>query len=491
MDKIEIIKNISARTGGEVYLGVVGAVRTGKSTFIKKVVETLVVPNISDEYEKKRCLDELPQSAAGKMIMTTEPKFVPSNGATIKIDDFESKIRLVDCVGYVIDGSVGYEDENGPRIVKTPWYDEGIPFIEAAEIGTEKVIKDHSTIGILVTTDGSIGEIERSSYEKAEKRIVDELKGMGKPFIVVLNTTHPMAPETDNLATKLRSDYNVPVIPISVLDMSERDMYSILKEALYEFPVIEVNASIPDWIACLSKDNWLKKIYIDKIKDTLVEVDKIRDVDTITSHLDTSEYIKRAYLSNVDTSTGEVTITLEAPSELYDQILSEVIGTNVSTRADLLSLFQDYNESKVEYDQIKNALQMVKTTGYGVASPTLSDMKLDTPEVIKQGSRYGIRLKAVAPSIHMIRVDVESTFEPIIGSEIQSKELIDYIQKDSATDPDSIWKSEIFGRSLDVIVKEGIQAKLSMMPENVRFKLQTTLSKLVNKGNGNLFAIVI
>ena len=491
MDKIEIIKNISARTGGEVYLGVVGAVRTGKSTFIKKVVETLVVPNISDEYEKKRCLDELPQSAAGKMIMTTEPKFVPSNGATIKIDDFESKIRLVDCVGYVIDGSVGYEDENGPRIVKTPWYDEGIPFIEAAEIGTEKVIKDHSTIGILVTTDGSIGEIERSSYEKAEKRIVEELKGMGKPFIVVLNTTHPMAPETDDLATKLRSDYNVPVIPISVLDMSERDMYSILKEALYEFPVIEVNASIPDWIACLSKDNWLKKIYIDKIKDTLVEVDKIRDVDTITSHLDTSEYIKRAYLSNVDTSTGEVTITLEAPSELYDQILSEVIGTNVSTRADLLSLFQDYNESKVEYDQIKNALQMVKTTGYGVASPTLSDMKLDTPEVIKQGSRYGIRLKAVAPSIHMIRVDVESTFEPIIGSEIQSKELIDYIQKDSATDPDSIWKSEIFGRSLDVIVKEGIQAKLSMMPENVRFKLQTTLSKLVNKGNGNLFAIVI
>ena len=491
MDKIEIIKNISARTGGEVYLGVVGAVRTGKSTFIKKVVETLIVPNISDEYEKKRCLDELPQSASGKMIMTTEPKFVPSNGATIKIDDFESKIRLVDCVGYVIDGSLGYEDENGPRMVKTPWYDEGIPFIEAAEIGTEKVIKDHSTIGILVTTDGSIGEIERSSYEKAERRIVDELKSMGKPFIVVLNTKNPMTKEVDTLATKLNSEYNVPVIPISVLDMSERDMYNILKEALYEFPVIEVNASIPDWVACLSKDNWLKKIYIDKIKDTLVEVDKLRDVDTITNHLDASEYIKRAYLSNVDTSTGEVTITLEAPSELYDQILSEVIGTNVSTRADLLSLFQDYNESKQEYDQIKNALQMVKTTGYGVASPTLSDMKLDTPEVIKQGSRYGIRLKAVAPSIHMIRVDVESTFEPIIGSEIQSKELIDYIQKDSATDPDSIWKSEIFGRSLDVIVKEGIQAKLSMMPENVRFKLQTTLSKLVNKGNGNLFAIVI
>ncbi|MBR1377238.1 MAG: stage IV sporulation protein A [Bacilli bacterium] len=491
MDKIEIIKNISARTGGEVYLGVVGAVRTGKSTFIKKVIETLVVPNIEDEYEKKRCLDEIPQSAQGRMIMTTEPKFVPSNAATINIDDFTSKVRLVDCVGYIIDGAKGYEDENGPRMVKTPWYEEQIPFIEAAEIGTEKVIKDHSTIGILVTTDGSIGEIERNSYVPAEERIVNELKEIGKPFIIVLNTTHPMLPETERLAESLHDKYNVPVMPISIEDMSERDMYSILKEALYEFPVVEVNVSIPDWIACLSPNNWLKKIYIDKIKEAVTEIDKLRDIDVITSYFDNNEYITRAYLSNVDTSTGEVTITLEAPNELYDQILNEVIGTNVSTRADLLALFQDYHESKTEYDQIKNALQMVKTTGYGVASPTLSDMKLDTPEVIKQGSRYGIRLKAVAPSIHMIRVDVESTFEPIIGSEIQSKELIDYIQRDSETDPDSIWKSEIFGRSLDVIVKEGIQAKLSLMPENVRFKLQQTLSKLVNKGNGNLFAIVI
>ena len=297
--------------------------------------------------------------------------------------------------------------------------------------------------------------------------------------------------EQTRKALELIAKYNVPVMPIRVEDMRELDMYTILKEALYEFPVVEVDVSIPDWIACLSKDNWLKKIYIDKIKESVIEIDKIKDVNNITSHFENNEYIKRAYLSNVDTSNGIVTITLEAPNELYDQILNEVIGTNINTRADLLSLFQDFNESKQEYDQIKNALQMVKTTGYGVASPTLQDMKLDTPEIIKQGSRYGIRLKAVAPSIHMIRVDVESTFEPIIGSEIQSKELIDYIQKDSETDPDSIWKSEIFGRSLDVIVKEGIQAKLSLMPENVRFKLQQTLSKLVNKGNGNLFAIVI
>ena len=491
MDKIEIIKNISERTGGEVYLGVVGAVRTGKSTFIKKVLETLVVPNIEDTYEKKRCLDEIPQSSAGKMIMTTEPKFVPSKAATIKIDEVESKVRLVDCVGYVIDGVKGYIDDAGPRMVKTPWYDEEIPFVEAAEIGTTKVIKDHSTIGILVTTDGSILDIPRSSYEPAEKRIVSELKEIGKPFIVILNSLHPTLNETENLASSLALEYGVPVIPISVENMSERDIYSILKEALYEFPVIEIKASIPDWIASLSYDNWLKKIYIDQIREAVIEIDKIRDIDTITTHLKESEYISRAYLSDIDTSKGEVTITLTPPDGLFDKILKETIGIDINTKADLIKIFQEYNKSKCEYDQIKNALQMVKTTGYGVASPTLSDMKLETPEVIKQGSRYGIRLKAVAPSIHMIRVDVESTFEPIIGSEIQSKELIDYIQKDSANDPDSIWKSEIFGRSLDVIVKEGIQAKLSLMPENVRFKLQQTLTKLVNKGNGNLFAIVI
>ena len=491
MDKIEIIKNISARTGGEVYFGVVGAVRTGKSTFIKKVLETLVVPNIEDEYEKKRCLDEIPQSSAGKMIMTTEPKFVPSKAATIKIDDFKSKIRLVDCVGYVIEGAKGYEDEVGPRMVKTPWYDEEIPFIEAASIGTSKVIKDHSTIGIVITTDGSICEIPRNNYEEAEEKVVCELKEIGKPFIIVLNSTHPTLPDTEALADRLKEKYNVPVIPLSVEAMKEKDIYKILKEALYEFPVIQINVSIPDWISALSHEHWLKKIYINEIKDVICDVDKIRDIDMVTKKFKESEYISKAYLSDIDTSTGEITITLTPPKGLYLDILKEVVGINISSKADLIEIFQDYNKSRNEFDQIKNALQMVKTTGYGVASPTLSDMKLATPEVIKQGSRYGIRLKAVAPSIHMIRVDVESTFEPIIGSEIQSKELIDYIQKDSANDPESIWKSEIFGRSLDVIVKEGIQAKLSLMPENVRFKLQQTLSKLVNKGNSNLFAIVI
>ena len=376
-------------------------------------------------------------------------------------------------------------------MVKTPWYDEQIPFIEAAEIGTEKVIKDHSTIGIVVTTDGSIGEISRNDYLEAEQRVIDELKEIGKPFIVLLNSTHPMLPETERLYENMRETYNVPVLPISVENMTERDIYNILREALYEFPVLEVKVDMPDWIACLSPNNWLKKVYIEKIKESVVEVDKLRDIESITNHFIDSEYISKAYLSDVNTSTGEVTITLQAPPELYNQVLKEIIGIDITSKSQLLSLFQDYNEAKVEYDQIKAALKMVKQTGYGVAAPSIMDMKLETPEILKQGSRYGIKLKAVAPSIHMIRVDVESTFEPIIGSELQSKELINSLMRDSEEETGNIWKSEIFGRSLDSIVQEGIQAKLSLMPDNARYKLQQTLTKLVNKGSGNLFAIVL
>ena len=343
----------------------------------------------------------------------------------------------------------------------------------------------------MITTDGSFGEISRNSYVEAEQRVVNELKEIGKPFIVVLNSAHPMLPETEKLAERLRNDYDVPVLPISVENMQERDIYNILKEALYEFPVLEVKVNMPDWIACLEPNNWLKKVYIEKIRESVIEVDKLRDIENITSHFSDCEYINRAYLSDVDTSLGEVTITLDAPNDLFNDILKDIIGVDLKSKADMLRLFQEYNEAKMEYDQIKGALKMVKATGYGVASPTLADMKLDTPEIIKQGSRYGIKLKAVAPSIHMIRVDVESTFEPIIGSELQSKELINYLMKDNDKDSDTIWKSEIFGRSLDVIVKEGIQAKLSLLPENARCKLQHTLCKLVNKGSGNLFAIVL
>ena len=489
MEKLDVIKNISERCGGDIYLGVVGAVRTGKSTFIKNFMENLIIPNIEDEFEKKRTLDELPQSAQGKTIMTTEPKFVPATATKIKIDDFEASIRMVDCVGYVIDAAKGYEDENGPRMVMTPWYSDPIPFVEAAEIGTEKVIKEHSTIGIVVTTDGSIGDIPRNEYVEAEEQVINDLKDIGKPFIVILNSAHPMMPDTEKLADKLRDSYNVPVIPISVLNMQERDMYNILKEALYEFPIDEVKFNIPEWIAILNNDNDIKKEYVKRIKDSVIEIDKLRDVDKITLGFKDSEYIEKSYISNVDTAKGEVTIQLDAPDNLYNTVLNNIIGTDISSKAKLLSMFQDYNIAKREYDQIKGALNMVKQTGYGIAAPTLTDMKLETPEIIKQGSRYGVKLKAKAPSIHMIKVEVESTFEPIIGGELQSKELINYLTKsDNGND---IWKSEIFGRSLDVIVQEGIQAKLSMMPDNIRYKLSQTLTKVINKGSNNMIAIVI
>lgn len=488
----KIIESISKRGNGEIYLGVVGAVRTGKSTFIKRFIENLIVPNIIDEYEKKHCLDEIPQSAQGKTIMTTEPKFVPSNGATINVENFTTNVKLIDCVGYIIPGANGYEDENGnPRMVKTPWFDDVIPFTEAAEIGTEKVIKEHSTIGIVLTTDASIGEFKREDYIEAENRVIEELKNLGKPFIVVLNTVHPNHPDTTNIAKEIREKHNVPVLPISVETMNEKEMYDILREALYEFPVLEVRINMPEWIAILNPDNKIKKSYIETIKESVVEIDKIRDIDKITNDFLKSEYIDKCYLSDIDTSTGIITINLTSPNRLYNETLKELINKDINTKADLLSLFQEYNIAKKEYDSLKYALNMVKQTGYGIATPNIEDMKLDKPEIVKQGPRYGIKLKAVAPSIHMIRVDVESTFEPIIGSESQSKELVDYLTKDKDKNNSEIWKSEIFGRSLDSIVQEGIKSKINMMPDNIRYKLQNTLNRVINKGSNNIITIVI
>ena len=492
MDKKELLQGVARRGNGEIYLGIVGAVRTGKSTFIKRFIENLVVPSISDEYEKKRCLDEIPQSAQGKTIMTTEPKFVPSNGAKIKVDDFEADIKLVDCVGYVIPNALGYEDADGnPRMIKTPWFSESVPFVEAAEIGTEKVIKDHSTIGIVVTTDGSFGELTRNDYLEAEEKVISELTNIGKPFIVVLNTAHPNAIETKNLANELRENYNVPVLPIAVEKMGEEEILDILKEALYEFPILDIEVSIPEWVHILPNTNDIKKHYIEKVKESMMEVSKVRDVENILNYYTDSPYINKAYISNLDTSNGVVNIRLESSDELYNSILKELVGDAATSKAGLLKVFTTYADGKEELDNMKEAIKMAKQTGYGIVYPTLKDMKLETPEIIKQGSRYGVRLKAVASSIHLMKVDVESTFEPIIGSELQSKELINYLMKDYQTDPSSIWQSEIFGRSLDVIVKEGIQAKLSIMPENTRYKLSQTVTKIVNKGSSNLIAFVI
>ncbi|MDD2208856.1 MAG: stage IV sporulation protein A [Bacilli bacterium] len=492
MEKKEIISSISAWGQGEIYLGVVGAVRTGKSTFIKKVIETLVIPNIDNEQDKKRCLDEIPQSAPGKTIMTTEPKFVPSSGATITIDEFTTNIKLIDCVGYVIKSASGYEDEIGnPRLVKTPWYSEEIPFIEAAEIGTEKVIRDHSTIGIVVTTDGSIGEFTRGEYMEAEEKVITELTAINKPFIIILNTKNPGSDEAIRLAKNLTDNYNAPVMPINIESMTELEMYDILKTALYEFPVLNVEIKVPEWVHILDNENEVKKHYLDKIKESMMNVSKLKDVDNIISYFENSEFIDKAYISNVDTSNGMVTLNLNSSDDLYNNILREVMGGITITKGSLLKVFTEYAENKEETSSLKSALKMAKNAGYGIVYPTLKDMKLSTPEIIKQGSRYGVKLKAVASSIHLMKVDVESTFEPIIGTELQSKELINYIMKDYENDPESIWKSEIFGRSLDMIVKEGIQAKLSMMPEATRYKLSNTVTKIVNKGSHNLIAIVL
>ena len=487
MEKKEIIKNIAKRSGGEIYLGVVGAVRTGKSTFIKKMVENLIIPNIEDEYEKKRTLDEIPQTAAGKTIMTTEPKFIPNNTTEIKIDDISCNIKLIDCVGYMIDEAIGASDENGPRMVKTPWYTEEIPFTEAAEIGTEKVIKEHSTIGIVITTDGSIGEFKRENYIEAEKRVIEELQTLEKPYIVILNTKYPNSDNARNIKDELSNKYNIPVIPMSIDSMNEKDMYNILREALYEFPVLEVRINMPEWIAILNPDNKIKKEYIRLIKESVIEIDKIKDVEKITKHFLESDVIDNCYLSDIDTSTGIITLNLSSPNKLYNDTIRELLNKDINTKADLLSLFQEYNTAKKEYDSIKYALNMVKQTGYGIATPSIEDMKLDKPEIIKQGTRYGVKLRAIAPSIHLIKVNVESTFEPIIGSELQSKELIDYLNKNN----NEIWKSEIFGRSLESIVQEGIQSKINLMPDNIRFKLQNTLTKVVNKGSNNVITIVI
>ncbi|MFD0048579.1 stage IV sporulation protein A [Actinomycetes bacterium NPDC127524] len=492
MEKVDIFKDIAERTGGDIYLGVVGAVRTGKSTFIKKFMELVVIPNIGTEADRARAQDELPQSAAGKTIMTTEPKFVPNQAASIHVSEgLDVNIRLVDCVGYTVPGAKGYEDENGPRMIHTPWYEEPIPFHEAAEIGTRKVIQDHSTLGVLITTDGTIGEIPRKDYLEAEERVVEELKEVGKPFIMIVNSVQPHHPETVALKENLQDKYDIPVLAMSVEGMRETDVYSVLREALYEFPVLEVNVNLPSWVMVLRENHWLRESYQEAVKETVKDIKRLRDVDRVVGHFNDFEFIDHASLAGIEMGQGVAEIDLYAPDELYDDILKEIVGVEIRGKDHLLSLMQDFAYAKAEYDQVADALKMVKQTGYGVAAPSLNDMSLDEPEIIRQGSRFGVRLKAVAPSIHMIKVDVESEFAPIIGTEKQSEELVRYLMQDFEDNPLSIWNSDIFGRSLSSIVREGIQAKLSLMPENARYKLKETLERIINEGSGGLIAIIL
>jgi len=492
MNKYEIVKNIASRTNGDIYLGVVGPVRTGKSTFIKKVMEKLVIPNITDEYEKKRAIDELPVSSGGKTIMTTEPKFIPNKSQKVSIDELEINMRLIDCVGYIVENAKGYMNENDEmRLVKTPWYDDYISFKDAAEIGTRKVIQEHSSIGIVITNDGSICDLQREDYLEAEHQIISELKELNKPFVVVVNSSNPQRIETIKICEALEEKYDVPVLAINVDQLEESDIYQILREALYEFPVIEVKVKMPKWISNLENDHPVKSEYLDMIRKSVHEVDKLKDLTEITDLFKQSEYVQKAYVSDIDTSSGVVTIELYPTDELYSNVLDEFIGETITSRDQFMTMMSEYAIAKREYDQFKDALNLVKTTGYGIAAPQLSDLKLEQPEIIKHSGRYGVKLKSVAPSIHMIRVDVESVFEPIIGSEIQSQELINYLMKDYENNPLSIWDSEIFGRSLSTVVNEGIRTKLMMMPDEARFKLQDTLEKIVNNGSKGLIAILL
>jgi len=489
---VDIFKDIAERTGGDIYLGIVGAVRTGKSTFIKKFMELVVLPNIATEADRARAQDELPQSAAGKTIMTTEPKFVPNQAASIHVaEGLDVNIRLVDCVGYTVPGAKGYEDENGPRMIHTPWYEEPIPFHEAAEIGTRKVIQDHSTLGVVVTTDGTIGEIPRSDYLEAEERVIEELKEVGKPFIMIINSVQPHHPDTDLLRESLQEKYDIPVLAMSVESMRESDVLNVLREALYEFPVLEVNVNLPSWVMVLKENHWLRESYQEAVKETVKDIKRLRDVDRVVGHFNEFEFIDHAALAGIEMGQGVAEIDLYAPEELYDDILKEIVGVEIRGKDHLLALMQEFAHAKAEYDQVAEALKMVKHTGYGVAAPSLHDMSLDEPEIIRQGSRFGVRLKAVAPSIHMIKVDVESEFAPIIGTEKQSEELVRYLMQDFEENPLSIWNSEIFGRNLSSIVREGIQAKLAMMPENARYKLKETLERIINEGSGGLIAIIL
>lgn len=492
MEKVDIFRDIAERTGGDIYLGVVGAVRTGKSTFIKRFMEAVVLPNMPSEAERMRATDELPQSAAGKTIMTTEPKFVPNQAVQLRVTDgLDVNVRLVDCVGYTVAGAKGYEDENGPRMVNTPWFEEAIPFQEAAEIGTRKVVQEHSTLGVVVTTDGSIAEIPREAYVAAEERVVEELREVGKPFIMLLNSTNPQSEQTLQLRGELAEKYDIPVIALSVANMGEREVTTVLREVLYEFPVHEVNVNLPSWVMVLNDRHWLRHHYENAVRDTVKDIRRLRDVDRVVEQFTQYDFVERAGLSGMSMGQGVAEIDLYAPDELYDKVLMEVVGVEIRGKDHLLQLMQDLTYAKREYDRFSDALEMVKTTGYGIASPSLEEMKLDEPELIRHGSRFGVRLKATAPSVHMIRVDVESEFAPIIGTEKQSEELVRYLIQDFEENPIKIWESDIFGRSLHSIVREGIQGKIAMMPDNARYKLQETLGRIINEGSGGLIAIIL
>ena len=491
-DNLKLYQDISNRTDGDIYIGVVGPVTTGKSTFIKNFMDLLVIPNIDNSYKRERALDELPQSASGRTIMTTEPKFVPNEAVEITLDgNIKFKARLVDCVGYLVNNAIGYLEDDIPRMVKTPWFDEEIPFNEAAEIGTKKVIQDHSTIGVLVTTDGTITDIPRQDYIKAEERVVSELKNLNKPFVILLNSYEPNSAETQNLANKLSEKYNTSVIPINCAELSIEDINNIFSKVLYEFPAQRIAIKFPKWIDGLDFNHPLKSELMAEIKDAFNDANVLKDISNCSQKISKTEIIENTIVQDIQLGSGIVNIKIELKDELFYKILSEMTGVEIENEGDLFGIISELSTTKKRYDKISYALDEVERKGYGIVTPSIDELELEEPEMVKQGSRFGVKLKATAPSIHMIKTNVTTEVSPIVGSEKQSEELVNYLLSEFESDPKKIWESNIFGKSLHSLVNEGLQTKLSKMPEDAQIKLQETLERIVNEGSGGLICIIL
>lgn len=492
MNNTQLYQDIASRTGGDIYIGVVGPVRTGKSTFIKQFMEKLVLPNISEEYQKERANDELPQSSSGRTIMTTEPKFIPEKGTQISLEtNITMNVRLIDCVGYIVPSALGYIENDQPRMVMTPWYDEPIPFNMAAEIGTQKVINEHSTIGLVITTDGSISDIPREEYEEAEQRVISELKNIDKPFIVLLNCMNPNSAEATSKAAQLTDKYGVPVIPINCLDLTENDIKRILSRILYEFPVREICINFPKWINTLPIDHWLRADLTQSIKKSAENVVHIRDIKEFENAFDESDNVNGAHVQSVDLGEGSAVVAVDVKNSLFYKVLGETTGLQISDEQELMSNINELANMKKEYMRVKNAFDEVEATGYGIVMPTIDELHLEEPEIVKQGGKYGVRLKASAPSIHLMKANITTEVSPIVGSEKQSEDLIMYLLSEFEEDPVKIWDSNIFGKSLHELVNEGLHTKLARMPADARMRVKETIERVINEGCNGLVCIIL
>ena len=492
MEERSIYKDIVSRTNGDIYIGVVGPVRTGKSTFIKRFMDTIVLPNIEDENVRRRTNDELPQSSGGRTIMTTEPKFIPEEAVKINVDKTATlKVRMIDCVGYVVDSAMGVMEEDAPRFVKTPWCDDELPFDKAAEIGTQKVINEHSTIGLVVTTDGTIGDIPREDYVPAEERVVNELKSINKPFVILLNTYEPDSVEATKLASTLSSKYKVPVMPVNCIELDENRIKAILAQILFEFPVREIKVNMPKWVLNLNKDHWLKSSVLSTLKDNAQKMQKIREIQSVLPSVCECEYIKNAEITELDLGKGSVAVELMLKEDLFFKILSEKTGIDIVDEKSLLDCIFELSQKKSKFERIAEAYEQVMDTGYGIVMPTMEELSLQEPQIIKQSGKYGVRLKASAPSIHMMRINTEAEVTPIVGSEQQSEELVTYLLKEFEESPQKIWESNIFGKSVNELVSEGLNNKLYRMPQAARKKVGQTIEKIINDGCNGLICIIL